>query len=74
MCQSAYLGHLYTLLALITPALSQRRPIWRRPLFCQEQISTYRHLGPLLTPKCQNMSNNATMRRLKTALNDFFKK
>ena len=40
----------YTLLALITPALSQRRPILRRPLFRQEQISTYRHLGPLLTP------------------------
>ena len=33
----------YTLLALITPALSQRRPILRRPLFRQEQISTYRH-------------------------------
>ena len=40
-----------TLLALITPALSQRRPILRRPLFRQEQISTYRHLGPLLTPR-----------------------
>ena len=38
-----------TLLALITPALSQRRPILRRPLFRQVQISTYRHLGPLLT-------------------------
>ena len=41
---------IYTLLALITPALSQRRPILRRPLFRQEKISTYRHLGPLLTP------------------------
>ena len=40
-----------TLLALITPTLSQRRPILRRPLFRQEQISTYRHLGPLLTPQ-----------------------
>ena len=35
-----------TLLALITPALSQRRPLFR-----QEQILTYRHLGPLLTPR-----------------------
>ena len=42
---------LATLLALITPALSQRRPILRRPLFRQEQISTYRHLGPILTPR-----------------------
>ena len=42
---------LYTLLALITPALSQRRPILRLPLFRQEQISTYRHLGPRLTPR-----------------------
>ena len=42
---------LHTLLALITPALSQRRPILRRPLIRQEQISTYRHLGPLLTPR-----------------------
>ena len=41
----------HTLLALITPALSQRRPILRRPLFRQEQISTYRHLGPPLTPR-----------------------
>ena len=40
-----------TLLALITPALSQRRPILRRPLFRQEQISIDRHLGPLLTPR-----------------------
>ena len=40
-----------TLLALITPALSQRRSILRRPLFRQEQISTYHHLGPLLTPR-----------------------
>ena len=40
-----------TLLALITPALSQRQPLLRRPLFRQEQISTYRHLGPLLTPR-----------------------
>ena len=40
-----------TLLTLITPALSQRRPILRRPLFRQEQISTYRHLGPLLTSR-----------------------
>ena len=44
------LKSVYTLLALITPALSQRRPILRRPLFRQEQVSTYRHLGPLLTP------------------------
>ena len=36
----------YTLLALITPALSQRRPLFR-----QEQILTYRHLGPLLIGK-----------------------
>ena len=36
-----------TLLALITPALIQRRPILRRSLFRQEQISTYGHLGPL---------------------------
>ena len=46
-----------TLLALITPALSQRRPILRRPLFRQEQISSYRHLGPLLTPRGKNQKN-----------------
>ena len=39
------------MLALITPALSQRRPILRRPLFRQEQISIYRHLGPFVTPR-----------------------
>ena len=44
-------SELHTLLAFITPALSQRRPILRRPLFRQEQISTYRHIGPLLTPR-----------------------
>ena len=54
--ETLYLGlgfglGLATLLALITPALSQRRPILRRPLFRQEQISIYRHLGPLLTPR-----------------------
>ena len=44
-------NHINTLLALITPALGQRRPILRRPLFRPEQILTYRHLGPLLTPR-----------------------
>ena len=44
----------YTFILLIFLGFTVYIPCWpllRRPLFRQEQIWTYRHLGPLLTPR-----------------------